>query len=160
MSITFVLALREEVINVSFYGNMNKIRNRQTKNFERHFTGNFQNLTVKWVYENETFIFKNSDTLYVWVGFLLRDGNTFWDVKPYEIWYWRVHSIGISTTTATTTLLDFVSFDILEPNIGKLHPQLKQLFKTTRKATKRPHLPKSYITSLAHKGSKKTGNKY
>lgn len=148
------LLLREEVLNVSFFGNINRIRNRETKDFEKHLTGNFQNLTVQWVYENDTFVFKNSDTFYAWIGFLMRDGNTFWDVREYEIWYWRLHSLGVSTTTGTTTDLDDGMFDIFEPNLAKLHPELKKMLIPTSKTRRNSFSPKRYVTFSAQKVTK------
>lgn len=128
--------LREEVINVSFFGNINKTRNKETKDLEKNLVGTFKNLTVKWVYENENFVFKTTDTLHAWIGFLLRDGNTFWDVKSYEIWYWRLHSLGV-TTTASTTEINVNMFDIFEADLGKIHPEIRKLLKTSPKTTRK-----------------------
>lgn len=128
--------LREEVINVSFIGNINKTRNKETKDLEKNLIGSFKNLTVKWVYENDNFVFRSSDILYAWIGFLLRDGNTFWDVKTFEIWYWRLHSLGVSTTVSTTDF-NIRMFDIFEPDIGKLHPAIRRLLKTSPRTTRK-----------------------
>lgn len=132
LTVSIVLALREEVINVTFSGNINKIRDRETKDFVEHFTGNYRNLKVNWVYKNESFVFKTNDTLYANTGFILRDGNTYWDLSEYEIQYWRQHSSGKNATTRTKPTIDYAQFEFLDFNLGKLNPAVKKFLLTTR----------------------------
>lgn len=132
------LALPEEVVNVSFYGNINKKRNNETKDLTKDMSGDFRNLSTTWVYKNEEFVFADRDTLRVQVGFLLRSGERIWDVRTFEIKYWRLHSLGMSTTTVTPTIINMGMFDIFQPNLGKLNHAFKRMIMEPNKITSHP----------------------
>lgn len=131
-------ALPEEVVNVSFFANVNKKRDRGTKDLIKHVTGFFQKLPSEWAYENEDYVFKSNDTLYTVVGFLLRDTGTFWKDRTFDIWHWRrKRNPRRWVSVSTTPLIDLRMFDIFAENIANLHPAVKAMVITTR-VTKKP----------------------